>query len=339
MNFKDQSYLDEAQAEIPFTTPWQYADFRMRSWLENTTLRREVLLAAGMLLLLFGSAFFTWVRRWMLPGSIQGYAVWVLPLTLGWLWVNRRKIVLPELDALNQQFTERSVLRYLVEEKPEEPKRLLWVLLIGAMLTLAALRFGEPGLTCLAFVVLLTGIIAYRLGTQALRVLAFPLAFLALMIPVPGIATDYLHYRIQALLFKVTRNLLQIVGINAELSPDANPLMLFGNPHFDLFAGQVGTGIAEAAVFLLLLLCWLSLIASPFRYKLVGFIVGVVWICLIVSVRLVVLAGVGRGMDKDYFALLVPISLWLIPFLGLAGQWVILRGLKCRQLHEWVHVS
>ena len=339
MNFRDKSYLTDEQTEIPFKTPWQYADFRMKSWVKSAKARNEFLLVFAMLALLFAPSLVTWIRRWLLPGSFQGYAIWVIPLALGWLWINRRKVVLPELDALNQQFTERSVLRFLVEEEPEEPKRLIWILVVGAVLTPLALRFGEPGFTCIAFLTVLTGIIAYRFGTHALRGVAFPLLFMATMIPLPGIATDTLHARTQGLLFKVTRNLLQIAGLNAELSADNNPLIIFGNPHFEMFAGQVGTGIPEAAVFLLLLLCWLSLISTQFRYKIAGFVSGILWISLLVSLRLMLLASVGRGMDKDDFATLVPISLWLIPFLGMAGQMLILRGLKCRQLHEWVSVS
>ena len=339
MSFQDKSYLNDDQAEIPYKTPWEYADFRMRSWVKSPKIRREFLLVVGMLCLLFALPFLTWVRRWMLPGAIQGYAVWGIPLALGWLWINRHKIVLPELDELNQQFTERSVLRFLVEEVPDEPKRSLWPLVVGAILTPIALRYGEPAGTFLAFLIVLIGIIAYRLGVQTLRGVAFPLALLALITPLSGLVTDGIYSRIQSLLFKVTRNLLQIFGFNAELPGGTNPLVIFGTPRFEMFAGQVGTGIPEAAVFLGLLLCWLSLLATPFRFKIVGFIIGVLWISLLVALRLLLLGIVGQEMDRDYFSLLVPISLWAIPFVGMVGQLLILRGMKCRQLHEWVSVS
>ena len=339
MNFKDQSFLRQDEIEIPYKTVWEYADFRLKSLLQSKTVRRELLIVGAMVFLLFAGPLVSWWKRWMLPGSLQGYAIWALPLVGGWLWVNRRKIILPELDSLNEQFTERSVLRYFVEEEPEKPKRILWVLIVGAILTPLALRFGEPAFTCIAFITLLTGIIGYRLGTHALRVLAFPLAFMTTMIPLPGIATDSIQLRVQTLLFKVARNLLQIVGLNAELPADNNPLIVFGTPRFEMYAGQAGSGVAETGMFLILLLVWLSLIATPFRFKIVSFVCGMLWITFVATMRFVALVYATRGLDPDYTALLIPTSLWMIPIVGFAGQFLIMKGLKCKQMHEWVAVS
>ena len=342
MNYNTDFLDNEAAFDHGVATVWEFARLRIRAGLQSRAIRLEIGGVALALALLFALPLLTWWRHWAQPNSAQNYALWILPLIAGWLWVNRLRVVLPELDELNERFTERSVLRFLVEEEPEPPKRLRWPLGFAVALTLLALRLGDPTFTGAAFALLLVGIVGYRLGTTALRVLFFPLCLLVLMIPAPGFFLDGINKRADVILMKITLHLMQIAGYNAEMGQDSNPMQLYGPPGKALqllYSGYIGNGVAEAGLFLLLTLCLLSLYEAPFRAKFLAFALGGVWVTLLVIARVFLLAALIHPLDEDVYAVLIPLTRWAIPVLGLAGQMLILRGLKCRKFHEWVAFS
>src|SRR5262249_44568397 len=112
----------------PSSPIWGYARQRLRTLARDPAARLDVGIATALLAVLFAPALMSWWRAWTVPGWVQNYAVFIIPLTLLWLWINRLRLVIPELDELNAQYTEASVLRYLQEEEPEPPKRLRWPL-------------------------------------------------------------------------------------------------------------------------------------------------------------------------------------------------------------------
>ena len=190
MNY-DTSFLDnEAAFEHGVKSVWEFARLRIKAGLRLPSVRFELGVVALALLILFTLPFVTWWQHWRQPGSLQNYAEWIPLLLGGWLWLNRHRIVLPELDELNERFTERSVIRFLVEMEPEPLRRLRSPLVFAALFTPLALRMADPTFTCAAFVLLLIGIVAYRIGLAELRVLFFPFCLLALMIPLPGFVID-----------------------------------------------------------------------------------------------------------------------------------------------------
>jgi hypothetical protein len=315
---------------------YAYARCRLTALSRVSAIRREVIVTVGMLVVLFALPFLSWWRRWTLPNSPQGYAPFVLPLVLAWLWVLRFRLVLPELDALNRRFTENSVLRFLLEEEPDPPRRLRWPLFSGGALTLLALLTGEPSLTCTAFLLLLAGIVGFRLGTNALRLVAFPLLLLATMLPLPGLVLDYPLQRLQSLLFKFVTHLLQVGGLQAEQTVEGNPIQIgTGTAEYDFYAAYIGTGLAEAGLFLLLLLWFLSLVTAPPRARFSAFLCGSVWITIVLVLRLTLLGWLSTA-DRDLMTTLVVPTLWLVPLVGIAGQWLILRGFRCLRVQEWV---
>ena len=86
--------------------------------------------------------------------------------------------------------------------------------------------------------------------------------------------------RLDSNILKITLHLLQIFGFNAEMGPASNPLLIGaeGKPFTNLFVGQIGDGLAEMGVLMLLTLCLLSLYNAPFRAKIGAVVIGVVWI-------------------------------------------------------------
>lgn len=340
MNY-DTSFLDnEAAFEHGIKSVWEFARLRIKAGLRLPAVRFEIAVVALALLVLFALPAVTWWQSWQQTGSLQNYAAWIPLLLVGWLWLNRRRIVLPELDDLNERFTERSVIRFLVEMEPEPLRRLRSPLVFAALLTPLALRIADPTFTCAAFVLLLVGIVAYRIGAAELRVLFFPFCLLALMIPLPGFVIDNLTRRLEIFVFKITLHLLQIFGFHAEMGPDSNPIMIgsAGKPFIGVYSGQIGLGLAEAGVFLLLTLCLLSLYNAPFRLKFAAVVIGTAWIFLLLIARVFLLAILVHNTDEDIYAMLLPLTRWGLPLLGMAGQLLILRGLKCREFHEWVSV-
>ncbi len=325
-------------AESEITSVYAYARARLAALLRDPTNRREIALTVGILVALFALPFLSWWRRWTLPASPQGYAVFTLPLALLWLWLFRYRLVLPELDALNERFTENSVLRFLLEEEPEPARRQRWPLIAGGLLTVFALWTGEPSFTCAAFLLLLTGIVGYRFGAQAQRLLRFPLLFLVTMLPLPGLLLDTPLARLQSLLFKIVTHLLQIFGMTADLAAEGNPLQIGPEAsRYELYAAFIGTGFAEAGLFLLLTLWFLSLVSAPVRARIAAFAVGVVWIGALLVLRLALLSWVST-QDQELLAALAPLTRWLLPVLGLAGEWVVLRYFRCLRIQEWVAV-
>ena len=338
MNY-DTSFLDnEAAFEHGVKSVWEFARLRIKAGLRVPAVRIELAAVALALFVLFALPFVTWWQSWRQPNSLQNYAEWIPLLLGGWLWLNRHRIVLPELDDLNERFTERSVIRFLVEMEPEPLRRLRSPLVFAALLTPLALRMADPTFTCAAFVLLLAGIVAYRIGLAELRVLFFPFCLLALMIPLPGFLIENLTRRMDTFIFKITLHLLQMSGFNAEMGPESNPMMMgaAGKPFVGVYTGQIGTGLAEAGVFLLLTLCLLSLYNAPFRSKIAAVVIGGAWMVLLIIARVFLLAALRQGADEDIYAMLLPLTRWGLPLLGLGGQLLIMRGLKCREFYEWV---
>jgi hypothetical protein len=231
-----------------------------------------------------------------------------------------------------------------MEEEPEEPKRLRWPLLLAALFTPFALYTGEPTFTCLAFVGLLVGYIGYRLGTFALRTLAFPLGLLVTMIPVPGVLMDAVLKRAQPALLRLITNLLAAFGIEAEVTNDGNPIQIPPDPRplvYALYAGQTGTGFAEAGLGLLLGACWLSLMQGTVGNKIRIWLITLVWVGFLIVARLVFLgilgSMIGSSLDgQDTIGLLAWATRWLLPVAGLAGQYFLMRAFHCREYQEWI---
>lgn len=338
---------EAAPAPLPINNPYEYAPMRLRRLLGSPAARLELLACAVMFAILFLPHLGKWMNRWRLNEGVQWYAFAIVPLVLAWGWFARWRVLLPELDSLNEQYTEKSVLRWLVEERHEEPKRLRVPLILAILFTLLALWSGEPTLTCMAFVGLLAGVLAYRMGTHFLRVVSFPLLLLTLMIPLPSILLDWLLKRIQPMVFKVTTSLLAAIGLQAEVTPEGNPIQIFrddtqANTLYEVYAGQLGVGYAEVMIFLVGVIWYLSLIQASFRRKLLAWLTGLMLILIFMAFRLMLLGWLGSVLGssldgRDTVNVLAFLSRVLLPFAGWAIMTFVLKGLRCRTYHEWVH--
>lgn len=114
----------------------------------------------------------------------------------------------------------------------------LVVVLAGVAMLIAGLLGAELFLTRASLLVTLTGGILFVLGWKALRVLAFPLAFLLLMIPIPAIIFNQVAFPLQLLASQAGE-----AGLNAAGVPvlrEGNVMIL---PHTTLEVAEACSGI------------------------------------------------------------------------------------------------
>lgn len=335
---------------------WQFAYHRLQVLRSSRAVRRELLFATLLLTLLFAFPFVSWLRRWTLADSLQSYGVAILPLTLGWIWLNRYRLMLPELDTLMKRYQagrmdrlspfekwmreerEYNAVISLLKEKPLPPKRLFWPLVLASLFTVVAMWINDPTTTALAFVLLIAGLVGYRHGTQAVRVAAFPLLFLLSMVPLPGVWLDTARSWLTEQFMRLLLHVLLNVGMQAELAPQGNnPLTVLATQPYALWASQIRIGLAPALLFLVGLVWYLSLIRARFRTKLFAVACGMVWMGMLLTVRLALLAWIGIN-DKDFVTYAAPTTLYLLPLLGALGELFVLRGFKCQKYQKWVSI-
>lgn len=98
---------------------------------------------------------------------------------------------------------------------PLRPQMVWGVLLvIGSLGLLAAGTLGsEFFLTRVAFVVALAGIVLSLFGWAYLRTLAFPLAFLLLMIPIPAIIFNQIAFPLQLVASRLGEDVMSLAGV------------------------------------------------------------------------------------------------------------------------------
>src|SRR5947209_516310 len=131
------------------------------------------------------------VSQWMTDADM-GHGFFV-PIVAGWVVWQRRD----RLMAL-------------------QPRPNYWglVLVIWGMLQMLIGSIGaELFLARTAFLISLTGMILLLGGTKALRLLAFPLALLLFMIPIPAMIYSQLTLKFQILASTIAANILNAVGI------------------------------------------------------------------------------------------------------------------------------
>ncbi len=334
---------------------WQFAYYRLNALRRSRAARRELLFIGVLLMLLFAAPAVGWIHRWTLPGSLQGYGLVVMPLTAAWVWLNRFRLMLPELDTLMKRHQagrmdrrtaaekwareerEYNAVISLLKEKPLPPKRLVLPMMLASVFTVTAIWINDPTITALAFVLLIMGLVGYRHGTQALRVAVFPLFFLFLMVPLPGVLLEEMRTWLAGRLMSLVLHILLNIGIQAELAREYNPLKMLATTPYEMWASQVGLGFAAAGIFLVGTIWYLSLLRAMFRSKLFAFSCGVVWIGILMASRLTLLAWIGVN-DKDMVTYVAPITLVLLPVFGGLGELFVLRGMKCLKYQKWVSI-
>jgi exosortase len=147
--------------------------------------------AGGTFLLLYWPVILRLVEDWSNDDNCS-HGFLIVPLALYFLWERRTR-----LAAL-----------------PVRPSLLgLGVVLAGLAMLLVGLLGAELFLTRASMIVVLAGAVLFVLGWPALRLLAFPVLFLVLMVPIPAIIFNQIAFPLQLLASRAGEVTLATLGI------------------------------------------------------------------------------------------------------------------------------
>ena len=130
------------------------------------------------------------VQWWQDPDYSHGF---IVPLVVGYMLYQRR---------------------YTLRQIPLEPNNLGFPVMLGAIVLLVAGTLGaELFVARFSMIFLLCGVLLFFGGWKMLRAVAFPMAFLALMIPLPALIYNQLTFPLQLLASRLSSNGLELLGI------------------------------------------------------------------------------------------------------------------------------
>jgi exosortase len=159
------------------------------------TLRNRSVVIACVLALavlwLFSGILSSLARQWVSDDNYS-HGFFVVPLAIFFAWARR--------DAL--------------ANAPGRPSIAGLVLIVGSLLVLMAGLLGaELFLSRVAFVGVLAGTVLFVWGRDHFRILAFPIAFLLLMIPLPAIVFNQIAFPLQLLASRAGEAVIGLAGI------------------------------------------------------------------------------------------------------------------------------
>jgi exosortase len=173
----------------------------------------------------YGGILVSLGRQWANDDNYS-HGFFVIPLAAFFAWERR--------DALRRAERHPSAVGLLI--------------IGGSLLLLVAGRLGaELFLTRVSLVGVLVGVTLYIFGRAHLRVLAFPLAFLLLMIPLPAIVFNKIAFPLQLLASQVGETAIAAAGI--PVLREGNILQL---PTRDLEVAEACSGIRSLVSLLML---------------------------------------------------------------------------------------
>jgi len=149
-----------------------------------------VLLAASFLLL-YGGVVRHLVHDWIRDENYS-HGFLIIPLALYFAWERRTRLAALSLA----------------------PSNIGLIIVFGSLgVLLAGVLGAELFLTRVSLIGLTAGSIVFLLGWQALRVLAFPVALLLLMIPIPALIFNQIAFPLQLLASQVGETALRTLGV------------------------------------------------------------------------------------------------------------------------------
>jgi exosortase len=152
---------------------------------------------AGPLAYLYYPVFVDLAAQWSIDTTYgYGYYIPFVALYLAW---DRRRAIMAEGDAPGAGGLGSAWIGYLV-------------LLIGLGAYLAGLAGGVQLALRVSLIVVLFGLAIYLGGWRVARVLAFPIAFLAVMIPPPAAILQQLTWPLQLFTARFSTEALQLLG-------------------------------------------------------------------------------------------------------------------------------
>jgi len=260
-------------------------------------------LLAGFFLFLYAPTLAALARKWWTHDQLHGFLVPLISLYL--VWVRR-----DELRSL--QATPATGLG-------------LPVILLGGTLLVLGQVGGVGTLGEISLPVMIVGLVLLLGGTAQLRVLGFPIAYLAFMLPILEDVVAPLHWPLQLLTAQQGVTLLQMLGIPALVERQYVVL-----PHITLEVARVCSGvnylISVAAIGWPLAYLALKRWWSRVALILLGLAIG--WIANWIRVVLIGIWSVwgGEGLHGPFHILQGMFVAWVGYLVLFAGAWGLAKA-------------
>src|SRR3954469_24106644 len=236
------------------------------SMLRRRDLAIAMVLSAGVLAL-YSGVLAGLARQWASDDNYS-HGFFVLPLAVFFAW------------------ERRTALRAAVPR----PSLAGLVLIAASLVLLLAGRLGaELFLTRVSLIGVLAGTVLYVWGREHLRVLAFPIAFLFLMVPLPAILFNKIALPLQLLASRVGETAISAAGI--PVVREGNVLQL---PTRDLEVAEACSGIRS-----LVSLVMLGIVLGYFTEKRIGprVIVALAAVPIAIAANAARVAGTGLASE------------------------------------------
>lgn len=174
------------------------------------------LLVIGAITLVFWQMFVRLVDAWIVDGNYS-HGFLIIPIAAYFAWERRHKLA----------------------AAPVRPSWMgLVIVAVGVGVLLAGLWGSELFLSRVALLFVITGVIWFLYGWQHVRILAFPIAFLFLMIPIPAIIFNQIAFPLQMFASRVGEWAIGAAGI--PVLREGNVLIL---AHTTLEVAEACSGI------------------------------------------------------------------------------------------------
>ena len=151
----------------------------------------SIALIAAAVLVVFWQVFVRLIDAWIVDGNYS-HGFLIIPIALYFVWERRERLA----------------------AATPRPTWFGLVVLAGGLATLLAGLWGsELFLSRIALLPVIAGIVLFVLGSQHLRILWFPIAFLFLMIPIPAIIFNQIAFPLQLLASRAGAWAISAAGI------------------------------------------------------------------------------------------------------------------------------
>jgi EpsI family protein len=165
------------------------------SWIASRR-QAHILVLCALFTLVYASAIADLAKLWW-TRDVYSHGFLIVPISVYLAW------------------TKRSSLRRLAPEPGS-----VWglgLLLVAAALLIVGSAASLVGLESFSIVTMIVGLIAYLLGPRFVKALAFPIVYLALMLPVWEELLGFMHWPLQLIAAATGTRVLQALGVAAML--------------------------------------------------------------------------------------------------------------------------
>ena len=213
--------------------------------------------------------------------------------------------------------------RHKLRQVPLEPSNMGFPVMLGAIgLLLAGTLGAELFVARFSLLFLLGGLLLFFAGWKMLRAVAFPLAFLVLMIPLPALIYNQVTFPLQLLASRLSSSGLELLGI--PVLREGNVLVL---PNYSLEVVEACSGIRS-----LMSLVALSVAYGYFVERRLWARIALVILMVPIAVASNALRVLGAGVFTYFWG-----PQWAEGFFHFFQGWLIfVSAVACMLLAHWL---